>query len=139
MSHLQALLCILASLGIFTGSSMAALPDESTYEYVTKKYKTLLETTRSGCSRYANTSNVTSVGPVRYLIVLQTRGDNLLSGTMCNGVFEFLSLRVDCQLDLVQFNPRHGSYSQHKEQEEARIDKNLSRTVCALEAIPYRP
>ena len=111
----------------------AGLPDRETYKYVTNRYNVFLEATRGGCSHYANPEQITEKNATRYLPVLVVRGEG--GGTLCNGIFEFLSLRVDCQKNLVDYNSYIGSPSNWNEAKPYK-DTRLALKVCSLPAKP---
>ena len=125
--------CIAMLILPITQPLQAGLPDRETYEYVTKRYNVFLEATRGGCSHYANAEQITEKGAIRYLPVLVVRGEG--GGTLCNGVFEFISLRVDCPNNLVAYNNYIASPANWKESKPYK-DARLSLKVCSLPAKP---
>ena len=125
--------CIAMLILSLTKPVQAGLPDRETYEYVTKRYNVFLEATRGGCSHYANYEQITEKGATRYLSVLVVRGEG--GGTLCNGVFEFISLRVECQNNLVAYNNYIASPANWKESKPYK-DARLSLKVCSLPAKP---
>src|SRR6478672_6158163 len=93
-----------------TGPAHAALPDQETYDFVTERYSLLLENTRGGCSNYANPATLSQESdnsPLLSVSVLQMRGE--VGGSMCNGVFEFQELSVNCQTGEVMYRNLIGS------------------------------
>jgi len=119
--------------------SKAHLPDEETYNFVVKRYTLFVDSTRDGCNRYIRPADVYKIGPIRYAIALKLRTNHEATGgneggTMCNGVFEFLSLRVDCDRSLISFNPKTASIPNYKEQDESEINSVLARKICMLPA-----
>lgn len=107
----------------------AGLPDEETYEYLLKRYSIFLEAMRDGCSRYANPRHVVKKGSTRSLQVLIVRGER--GGTLCNGVFRFESLRVDCQTNLVAYDDYIASPANWNESKPYK-NPELARRVCSL-------
>ncbi|MEB3277412.1 MAG: hypothetical protein VKK42_00630 [Lyngbya sp.] len=123
-------LCLIGFLG-YAFPSLAAFPDAETVEFVTRKYNVLLENTRSGCGYYANPNTLTvssQNSSVRELSVLLKPGE--ISGSMCNGVFEFWVLTVNCQTSEISYSERMGSPANWTQ----NFYKNLevSQKVCGL-------
>jgi hypothetical protein len=93
--------------GFSAASSHAALPDQETYDFVTRRYNLLLEETRSGCGYYANPSTLSVTGDERALSVLLMRGPS--GGSSCNGLFQFQRLQVRCSTEEVSYSEQIGS------------------------------
>ena len=109
----------------------AALPDPETYDFVTERYNLLLENTRGGCSNYANPATLvqdSDNSPLVGVTVLQMRGEP--GGSMCNGVFEFKQLSVNCQTAEVMYRDLIGSPANWTEQPYQNED--LANKVCSL-------
>jgi hypothetical protein len=85
---------IVAACLIIPARGNTALPDTETYDFVKGKYTSLLDEDRGGCGYYARPEAISQNGEIRELTVLHTAGPS--GGTMCNGVFSFKVLRVDC-------------------------------------------
>ncbi|HEY9858284.1 MAG TPA: hypothetical protein V6D16_02180 [Candidatus Obscuribacterales bacterium] len=114
-----------------TVPARAALPDQETYDFVTERYTLMLEDTRGGCSNYANPATLSQASdnsPLLSVTVLQTRGEN--GGSMCNGVFEFKQLSVNCQTAEVTYRDLTGSPASWNEQPYQNED--LANKVCSL-------
>ncbi|MEP0870564.1 hypothetical protein NDA01_12195 [Trichocoleus desertorum AS-A10] len=114
-----------------TVSVRAALPDQETYDFVTERYSLLLEDTRSGCSNYANPATLSQASdnsPLLTVRVLQMRGE--VGGSLCNGVFEFKQLNVNCQTAEVMYRDLIGSPANWTEQPYQNED--LANKVCSL-------
>lgn len=127
---LKVLTAIALTCGI-TLPSLAALPDQETYEFVSQRYHVSLENTRGGCTYYANPDTLVhdAQNPaMQSLTVLLTRGEG--GGSMCNGVFEFKNLTVNCQTAEVVYSDRIGSPASWNDQ--PYVDSNLASQVCAL-------
>ncbi len=106
---------------------MAGLPDNETYEYIKKRYSLFLETTRDGCVYYANPKQITRENSIRFLSVLLTQG----AGTICNGIMEFQTLRVDCKNNLISYNNYVGS-SYNWQEEKPYQNTEIARKICRL-------
>ena len=109
----------------------AALPDQETYDFVTERYSLLLEDTRGGCSNYANPATLSQESdnsPLVSVTVLQTRGES--GGSMCNGVFEFKQLSVNCQTAEVIYRDLIGSPANWTERPYQNGE--LANKVCSL-------
>ena len=109
----------------------AALPDPETYDFVTERYSLLLENTRSGCSNYANPATLSQASdnsPLLSVSILQMRGEQ--GGSLCNGVFEFKQLSVNCQTAEVMYRDLIGSPANWTEQPYQNED--LASKVCSL-------
>lgn len=114
-----------------TISVRAALPDQETYNFVTERYNLFLEDTRGGCSNYANPTTLAqnSTNPNLLSVrVLQTRGER--GGSLCNGVFEFKQLSVNCQTSAVIYSDLIGSPATWAE--KPYQNEELAAKVCSL-------
>lgn len=123
-------LCFLVFFG-YAFPTQAAFPDAETVKFVTRKYNLFLENTRSGCGYYTNPNTLTrsSENPsLRELSVLLMRGET--GGTMCNGVFEFWVLTVNCQTSEISYSERIGSPATWTQNFYKNFE--VSQKVCAL-------
>nr|WP_290226502.1 hypothetical protein [Trichocoleus desertorum] len=114
-----------------TVPARAALPDQETYDFVTEHYSLLLEDTRGGCSNYANPGTLSQASdnsPLVSVNVLQMQGE--VGGSMCNGVFEFKELNVNCQTAEVMYRDLIGSPANWTEQPYQ--NEGLANKVCSL-------
>jgi hypothetical protein len=127
-------LTLLSAIALSLASTVpaqAALPDQETYDFVTERYTLLLENTRGGCSNYANPATLSQASDNSALLsvtVLQMRGDP--GGSLCNGVFEFQRLSVNCQTAEVMYRKLIGSPATWNEQPYQNED--LANKVCSL-------
>ena len=127
-------LTLVTAIGLSLATTVparAALPDQETYDFVTERYSLLLENTRGGCSNYANPDTLSQASdnsPLLSVNVLQTRGE--VGGSMCNGVFEFKELSVNCQTAEVMYRDLIGSPANWTEQPYQNED--LANKVCSL-------
>lgn len=127
--------CLLAAIALLLpGWSLTAWadgPDRETTEYILKRYTVAVDSTRGGCTIYANPKAVYQGEKAnqRVLPVLQIRGE--LGGTLCNGVFEFKTLEVNCATKQVAYVERIGSPSMWEEP-KFYDDDDTAQKVCAL-------
>ena len=114
--------------GAFFKKSIAALPDQETYDFVTSKYDLLLEQTRDGCGYYANPDTIAINSDERSVVILMTRGQP--GGTACNGVFKFLILSVRCQTEEVSYSERLASPANW--QENWHSNAEVAQQICSF-------
>jgi hypothetical protein len=112
----------------FFKKSIAALPDQETYDFVTSKYTLLLEQTRGGCGYYANPNTLSITGNERTVSILMMRGQP--GGTACNGVFEFQVLSVRCQTGEVSYSEQLASPANW--QEDWHSNAEVAQQICSL-------
>jgi hypothetical protein len=108
----------------------AAYPDRATYEFTIEQYNWFLENTRDGCGYFANPNTLTqsSDSPnARELSVLLVRGSPL-SGSGCNGIFEFRVLQVNCQTDEVRYAT--GNYGEQEDELLWKKNETVAGLVC---------
>lgn len=116
-------------LGLLSQPVQAALPDQDTYDFVMRRYDTLLTETRSGCGYYANLSTLVVEAETRSLSVLMTLGPS--GGTACNGVFEFQVLSVRCDSQEISYSQRLASPANW--QESWQQNPQVAELICAIE------
>jgi hypothetical protein len=112
--------------------SYAALPDQETFEFVTRRYTLLLEEDRGGCGYYANLDTLTQNGTARTVSVLRMRGES--GGSLCNGIFEFKVLSVDCAQGEVSYSDRIGSPATWEEHWHSNLD--VAQMICPTDRLP---
>ncbi|MDX2215806.1 MAG: hypothetical protein SFY66_21260 [Oculatellaceae cyanobacterium bins.114] len=125
---LMAIAGILGYMGSLP-SSYAALPDEETYNFVISRYSLLIQDD-TDCRYYANPSTLVINGDERRIVVLFTRGDR--GGSLCNGIFEFQMLRVNCRLGEIVYSPQLDSPANWVHQEQRSINYTVANQICAL-------
>lgn len=131
---MQQMLRVLTAIALTCGMTLpalAALPDQETYEFVSQRYNLPIENTRGGCTYYANPDTLyqnRNNPAIRGLSVLLMRGEQ--GGSMCNGVFEFKDLTVNCQTEEVVYSDRIGSPATWNDQ--PYVNSGLASEVCAL-------
>lgn len=113
---------------LLSNLSHAALPDPETVEFIRERYSLIIDTQRSGCSYYANPETLGVQGRNRSISVLLMRGPS--GGTMCNGVFKFQVLSVQCNSNHVSYSDRIGSPA--NDEENWVHNPEVARTICSL-------
>lgn len=108
--------------------AIATIPDPETYAYIKSRYSLLLHEGRDGCAYYANPKAIAGRANQRRLPVLLASGVN--GGSMCNGMFEFRSLLVDCDTNLITYTDTVGSPADWKSQQY--VDPDIIAKVCPL-------
>ncbi|MBD2464820.1 hypothetical protein H6G89_27850 [Oscillatoria sp. FACHB-1407] len=109
--------------------SHAGLPDAETYDFVMSRYNLPIQDD-TDCRYYANPKTLTINGDERRIIVLFTQGD--VNSVMCNGVFEFQVLIVNCRLGEVTYSPQLDSPANWVLQEQRSIDYTVANQICSL-------
>ena len=124
-------LCLITgiSISLIGIKSYATLPDQETYNFVSKQYNLLIHTSRDGCSYYANPQTLKGDNNNRMISVLLTRGD-ISGGSGCNGVFQFLRLQVRCQTQEISYSEDISSPANFTENWQSNL--GVANRICSL-------
>lgn len=122
--------------GIMGSTEMgyAALPDEETYNFVISHYNLLIED-ETNCGFYANPNTLAINGNERSVVVLHTRGD--VGGSMCNCIFEFQVLTVNCRSGEIVYSPQIASPANWAEQEQRYVSRTVANQICVSVPLIY--
>ena len=83
--------------------AQAAYPPREIFDLAVKRYSVKLDSDRSSCANYANPNTLQHFGEYQTLSVIQMV-DRDSPGSLCNGVFAFKVVRVNCSTSDVSYS-----------------------------------